>query len=744
MFRNLRINWLPNLRGDLSGALAAAIITLPMSIGYGIIAFAPLGVEFAPKAALLGVYSAVFCGILAGAFGGTPIQISGPKAPLTLVLATFVAGMSAKLSVSPQAALQPEILIGLAAVCVMIAGLCQVVFGSLGVGNLVKYVPQPVVAGFMNGIAFLLIVKQIRPILGVKGSMPFSDILQHPDLINPLTTVVGLVTIAAIFIARRCTKRVPASLTALGVGSALYYGLAYFWGAEVTGNVIGHLDVDLPKADAILQWVPALEQLPYSVLLPELLASGFVIGLLASMESLLASVVSDNLTGSRHNSKKELIGQGLGNMACGLFGALPAAGSIPRSMANYKAGGRTSVSGMLCAVIIFLMIVFLAPVVGKIPLPVIAGIIFVVGVTLFDRWSLNLLKRLLTSFKFHKEVILDLSITLIVAIVTVSINLIAAVVVGILIASAMFIARMSRSIIKRKFFGNQFHSRKMRSLEHSETLEATGDRIVIIELQGPLFFGSAENLATEIEKLVSTTEFFILNFKRVNDIDSTGANIISQIKNRFEKGNKFLLLSHMRENKTLWNFLEVMHAHELFDSRYIFPDTDTALEWAEDHLLGQVRGDRESYPKFHLSEFEFFKDFSAEELNMIQERLTLQTYNKGQLVFNEGDHGRDLYLLTKGSMSVKIHLPQRNHQKRIYTYTSGVVFGEIAFLDGSSRSAGVWAHEDSEVLCLPFSQFETLRAEHPQIATKLITNLSLELSRRLRRTSNQVRLLEES
>ena len=119
-------------------------------------------------------------------------------------------------------------------------------------------------------------------------------------------------------------------------------------------------------------------------------------------------------------------------------------------------------------------------------------------------------------------------------------------------------------------------------------------------------------------------------------------------------------------------------------------------------------------------------------------------YNKGQLVFNEGDHGRDLYLLTKGSMNVKIHLPQRNHQKRIYTYTSGVVFGEIAFLDGRSRSAGVWAHEHSEVLCLRFSQFETLRAEHPQIATKLIINLSLELSRRLRRTSNQVRLLEES
>ena len=744
MHRKLRDKLLPNLRGDLSGALAAAIITLPMSIGYGIIAFAPLGVEFAPRAALLGVYSAVFCGLLAGIFGGTPIQISGPKAPLTLVLGTFVAGMAAKLSVSSQAPLQPEILIGLAAVCVMIAGLCQVIFGSLGVGNLVKYVPQPVVAGFMNGIAFLLIVKQIRPILGVKGNMPFIDILRHPVLINPLTAVVGLVTIATIFIVGRYVKRVPASLTALGVGSALYYGLAYFWGAKVTGNVIGRLDVGLPAPDAIFQGFPALEQLPYNVLLPDLLATGLIIGLLASMESLLASVVSDNMTGLRHNSKKELIGQGLGNMACGLFGALPAAGSIPRSMANYRAGGRTWVSGMLCAVIIFLMIVFLAPVVGKIPVAVIAGIIFVVGVTLFDSWSLTLLKKMLTSFKFRKEIIFDLMITLIVAIVTVSINLIAAVVVGILIASAMFIARVSRSIIKRKLFGNQFHSRKMHSREHTETLETKGDRIVMIDLQGPLFFGSAENLAVEIENMMSTIQYCILNFKRVNDIDSTGANIISQIKRKLENGDKYLLLSHLRENPTLWHYFEVMNVDQLLEESAIFPDTDAALEWAEDHLLRQIQEVQESDQKVPLFRFELFRDFSAEELNMIQKKLIRQTYSKGQLVFNEGDNGRDLYLLTKGSMSVTIHLPERNYQKRIYTFTSGVVLGEIAFLDGSSRSAGVWAHEDSEVLYLPFSQFKTLRTEYPEIATKLITNLSLELSRRLRRISNQVRILEEN
>jgi SulP family sulfate permease len=308
----------------------------------------------------------------------------------------------------------------------------------------------------------------------------------------------------------------------------------------------------------------------------------------------------------------------------------------------------------------------------------------------------------------------------------------------------MFIARMGRSIIKRTYFGSHFHSRKMRNRAHAEVLEKSGDQILIIELEGPLFFGSAENLASKIEAMVAKTQYCILNFKRINDIDSTGANIIAQIKRRLEAANKYLLLCHLRENKPLWNFLEIMYAGEILNSPRIFADTDTALEWAEDHLLSNADLDDRSDLKTDLAQIELFNDFSPEELKIIKSRLAPQTYGQGQLVFNEGDETRDLYLLTKGSMSVKIHLPESNRHKRIYTYTSGVVFGELSFLDGSSRSASVWSHEDSELLCLTFRQFETLRSEHPKIATKLITNLSLEISRRLRRTSNQLRLLEES
>jgi len=728
----------------LFGALSAAIITLPMSIGYGIIAYAPLGHAFSPQAAILGVYSAVLSGLMAGIFGGTPIQISGPKAPLTLVLAAFVAGMTAKLSLPLQAPPKPEMVLALAGACVMIAGFCQVIMGALGFGNLVKYAPQPVVAGFMNGIAFLLIVKQIKPILGIETKTPLVALIQDMRLVCPQEAVVGLATIAIIFLARHCAKQIPASLIGLVLGSLLYFGLFRFAENATEGHVLGQLETTIPSPEVVLLWFTASFGIPYRPLLAELLATGLILGLLASMESLLASVASDNMTGSRHDSKKELIGQGLGNMVCGLFGALPAAGSIPRSVANYRGGGRTPLSGLMCSLIIFLLIFLLAPLVSKIPLTVMAGIIVVVGILLFDQWSLNLLTRLIADFKSSKAVLDDVIITLVVAIVTVSINLIVAVAVGVLIASAMFIARMGRSIIKRKFLGSHFHSRKMRSLEDTETLEKTGEKIQIIELQGPLFFGSSEKLALEIEKDMYKAVYFILNFKRISDIDSTGGNILSQIKKRLEERKKYLLLCNLKGNPQLWSFLQTVFEHKLLDGRYIFNDTDSALEWAEDHLLGRTARDCISDHVLDLSKIELFKDFSAQEFKTLKANLVPMKFSENQKVFDEGDSSRDLFIITRGSMSVKIHLPERNRQRRIITYAPGTVFGEMAFLDGSLRSAGVWAHENSEVLCLRFDQFENLKESHSGIATKLMINLSIELSRRLRMSSNQIRILEDS
>jgi SulP family sulfate permease len=734
-----------NIKGDFSGALSAAIIMLPMSIGYGIIAYSALGVEFAPTAALFGIYSAVLCCFVAALLGGTPIQISGPKAPLTLALGAVVGKLTFDAAAAGSIPPDPATIIWLASLTVLIAGMGQVAFGVFGLGNIVKFVPQPVVAGFMNAIAFLLIAKQLKPLMGVDGKISFFEILQYPDTIQGFTLIAGVVTITAILFAKRYAKSIPASVVGLGVGTAAYYLLQSVGQAASPARVIGHIQTGWPQPYLFTQFGAQLGNLDFRALLPPLIVSGLIIGLIGSMESLLSSVVSDNLTGMRHNNSKELIGQGAGNIACSIFGALPGAGSIPRSSANYKAGGRTRLSGMLCGILILLAVNLLGQFIGKIPLTVIAGIIIVVGYTLFDRWSFNLIRKVFSTRKHRKAALVNLFLTAIVMVITITINLIAAVVIGIVIASALFISKVGKFIVRRQYSGDRVHSRKMRNSTHTKALEKMGGQISVVELQGPLFFGSAEHLAEKIDNLLTNSPtYFILDMKRVNEIDSTGANIILRIKKRVESANKHFLLSNMHENPVLWDFLEAMNVTPRLNGHHIFPDTDAALEWAEDHLLQCQAAYRNMSKAVPLSRMDLLRHLSKQELDLFHENLVPERYAKGEMIIQENDTKRDLYLLVEGSVTVKIHLPGKNYDKRLYTYASGIVFGEIAFLDGGSRSAGVWAHEDCAVLRLPFDNFERLRSQHPELTTNLIKNIALELGQRLRRISDQMRLLEDA
>ncbi len=763
-----------------------------MCVGYGIIVFAPLGNEYAPQAAMTGVYSAVFAGFLAAFFGGNPIQITGPKALLMFVQASLVSGMAAgyELSLSPYD--RYLVIVGLASVSVFIAGVFQILFAVLRFGDITKYVPHPVVAGFTNGIGILLIVSQFKPLFGTDAS--FIGILKQTETVRPLTAGVGLFTLAAILVSERFVRYVPASLVGLAAGTALYYGLAFFMPQTPLGPLIGIIRFEWPRPDIFVQMFYLESVQRIWTFVPNLVLTGLVIGLLSAMETLLSSVTSDNLTGNRHNSKRELIGQGIGNIVTSCFGSLAAAGSVPRTMANFKAGGRTPLSGMMCSISIFLIMMLLGPLVGKIPLTVIAGILITVGFSLFDRWTVNFIRKLMKNpLNQPKEILVNLLVTLTVTAVTVSANMLVAVGTGMAIASALFVSKMGKSVVKRRYFGNQFHSKKMRGPEHTELLENEGHQIVVFELQGPIFFGSAENLAKEVEQAMETAVYCILDMKRVNEIDSTGANILLQISRGIEKKGKYLLISHLRENRSLWEFLKVMDVIGMLGKDMFFSDTDRSLECAEELMLVQVsRSD--AYLRYFLSkiplrrlpkpfensvfgksdtdalfqtpaftgpagtdlisesdgaamnpeQMNIVRGFTPEESAHFLKALIRQTYRKGEAVFREGDTGKDLYLLTRGSVTVKIRLKESNRLKRLFTFTPGVTFGEVALLDGKPRSADVWAEEDSEVYRLSFDDFKALRREKPEIVIKLLLNIAKEFSRNLRRISNEVRALEDN
>ncbi len=744
------MNIFSNIKGDLKGGLAAAAIAMPHYLGLGLIVFAPLGVEFASRSATIGMFSAVFAGAVAAILGGNPIQITGPRATVTMILAAAVATFAANPAISTQAPeVRQVIVVGLASAAVFLGGGFQVLFGLFDIGKVIKYIPYPVISGFMNGIGFIIIQSQIRDILGVNGDISYAELIAHPGQIEPLTLVIGLATLLLIPISKKHFKFIPAPLTAMIAGAALYHVTAHFATGRL-GPVIGSIKGVLPRPDAFIGLAAEGGFKIALKLIPDLLVTALVLALIGSMETLLDSVVSDNLTGIRHNSGKELIGQGAGNIASSLFGAISSCGAAYRAVANFASGGRTRLSGVMCSLALLVVITALGPLVGKIPLTVVGAVIVYSGVLMFDIWTFEIMRKLSASLRENglgvitkkRAILVDFLVVLLVAVITVCISPLVAVGVGVVIATILFLSKMSRSIIRRTYLGSQVHSKKMRTACDSDILELEGKRIAIIELQGPLFFGSAESLAKRIEDAAEEFTYYILDMKRVNEMDSTGANIILQIYKRLEKEGRFLLVTYFSDS--LRDYLDMMNVLKSMGENRFMPDTDTALEWAEDHLLLNRCDPMKKGMPVPLEQMEITNGMTPEEIEALRSRLIPESYSKGAAIFPEGDTARDLFMLSDGLVSIKLKLPHSTRFKRVATYTPGGIFGEVALLDGRPRSASVWAEEDCQIYRLPLDAFESLNRDMPGVAVKLMTNIAKVLSRRLRTTSNEVKVLEES
>ena len=729
-----------HLKGDLSGGLTAAIITLPMSIGYGLLAFAPLGLAFAPQAAMLGVTTAVIAGFLAALCGGTTIQVTGAQAALTLVVGTLVGSLASHSAIFSR----PELMIGLVSICVFLAGLFQMVFSALGLSSLVKYIPQPVISGFMNGISILVIIKQVGPLLGAGQHITLLDVLKDPGRIHVSAFAAGLVTMAAVFISKRCLKGIPSFCTGLIAGTVCFYLFSTAFDLPVSEQTLGHLQITLRPT---LFWPQVIEHsslLPWNSIIPEIVLTSLVVCLLASMESMMSAVVCDQLTGLKHDSKRELMGQGIGNVGCAMFGALPAAGSVTRSAANFTAGGRTRLSGILSAAFVLLGVAVAGPWLGKIPVSVVAGIIAVVGLSLFDRWTLKVMKKLIGRASSTKELGFELFICLLVTVLTLAVNLIIAVVFGVFVACLVFISRTGSTAIKRIARGSQVHSGRVRSPEEMTILTGKGDTIVIVLFQGPLFFGSAEHISERIKCCMEGADQIILDFKQVTDVDITGARIIVEMRNWIAESGRKLMLSSSTSNARLWNLFEIMDVSCAFKPEELFADLDAALESAEDCLLAHEKGPDDDQEPVHLNDLALFEGFSPPDLECIEQKLKLRRYSQGEVVFRENGCDRDLFILMRGLMTIQIELLESGRSKRLVTYGPGTVVGEMSFLDGSPRSATVVASEDTEAFCLTYEHFQALRQDNPELATTLSLNIAKEISQRLRRTTDQLGQLDDS
>lgn len=403
-----------NIRGDIYGGLTAAVVALPLAMAMGVAS----GVG-----PIAGMYGAIFVGLFAALFGGTPAQVSGPTGPMTVVMAAIFIQYT---SMFPD---DPAHGIALAFTVVMLGGIFQIGFGILKLGKFIELVPHPVVSGFMSGIGVILILLQFGPLLGQAAiSKPLSAAQAIPDNIYNFDTtslILGIVTLVIVYGVPKFLPKVnslaPSPLLGLFAGTLVYL---IFMPAGST-PIIGDIPTGFPEFR-----FPTIEL----DLLLQMIASGLALAGLGAIDSLLTSLVADNVTRTQHKSNRELIGQGIGNTIAGMFGGLPGAGATMRTVVNVKAGGRTPISGALHAIILLAIVLGAGSLASDIPKAVLAGILIKVGTDIID-W--DYLKRLKTAPKA------GIVIMFTVLIVTVTIDLLLAVGIGMVMASFLFMQRMT-------------------------------------------------------------------------------------------------------------------------------------------------------------------------------------------------------------------------------------------------------------------------------------------------------------
>jgi len=532
-----------HLRGDFFGGLTAAVVALPLALAFGVSS----GLE---DGAIAGLYGAIFVGFFAALFGGTPSQVSGPTGPMTAFLAnTVLAGLVA---LHPE---DPSKAIVLTFEVVIVAGLFQVLCGVLKLGKYITLIPYTVISGFMSGIGVLIIVPQLVPFLGVEFKGDVWQTLQAlPGLLTQtnLTALgLGLLTLVIVFASpARLNRLVPAPLIALVVCTLVSL---YLPGSDSLAR-IGQIPFGLPK--------PVLPTLAAEDVRP-LLSYGVMLGTLGAIDSLLTSLVADNLTRTQHDSDRELVGQGIGNCISGAMGGLPGAGATMRTVINAQAGGKTPLSGMIHALVLLIITLGAGPLTASIPITVLAGILIKVGIDIID-WGFLL--------RAHRISWKATGIMYGVLLLTAFVNLVLAVGVGMFIANILTLQSLTELQMDQVRAVTDPADDERLSDRERELLGAARGRIMLFRLGGPMSFGAAKAISRRMA-IVKTYDVLILDVSDVPLLGVTASLAIETMvkEARDKKRDVFLVGATGRIRRRLQRLrvMELLPNSHQMDSRLV-------------------------------------------------------------------------------------------------------------------------------------------------------------------------------
>ena len=494
-------------RGDLTGGVTAAVVALPLALAFGNAALGPGG-------AIYGLYGAIITGFLAALFGGTPAQVTGPTGPMSVTVAGVVSSLAAA-GISRE--LSQQDMLSLVMAAVVLGGLLQILMGVLRLGRYITLVPYSVISGFMSGIGVIIIGLQIGPLLGINSQ---GGVLQSLQMVstnftpNPGALIVGIATLVVVFTTpKRVTKVIPSPL----LGLLLITPLALWIFPE-----------NLPRIGSIPAGGLSFNSPNWRTDLPLLLRAGMVLAVLGSIDSLLTSLVADNISQSRHQSNRELVGQGIANSVSGLFSGLPGAGATMRTVINIRSGGKTPLSGMTHSVVLLILLLGAGPLAEGIPTALLAGILIKVGLDIID-WGF-LLRAHRLSFK-------TALVMWGVLLMTVFWDLIGAVLVGMFVANLLTIESLTNHQL-----GNMNTATGHLTEKEQNLLKCCGDDLLLFRMKGPLSFGAAKGISERM-MLIKQYRILLLDITEVPHLGITASLAIERMSNEAKRHRRTVIVT---------------------------------------------------------------------------------------------------------------------------------------------------------------------------------------------------------
>jgi sulfate permease, SulP family len=720
---------------DLWGGLAAALVALPSSIAFGVVAYSAIGPAHAGAGALAGIVGAAVVGIVAPLVSRNGGFISAPCAPAAAVLSAVAIDLA-----HTRALTAPRVL-ALLTVMAALSALLQTLYGALRAGRLIKFIPYQVVSGYLSGVALIIAAAQIPKLLGAPPGTRLLAALSDPSAWRWPSVLAGVVTIAAMMLTPKVTKRVPGAIVGLaaGVGAYLLAGFldATLW--SVTGNplVIGPVQSAralFSEGAARLEGLRAFEWKDLALVI----GPSLTLSVLLSIDTLKTGIVLDAITQTRSNSNRELIGQGVANAASCVLGGMPGAGTAGPTLVNLSSGGRTALSGVLEGSFVLLAFVALGPLVAWVPIGALAGILLVIAFRMFDTKMFVLLASRATR--------LDFFVIAAVVLVAETVGLIEASAVGVFLAILLFIRDQIRStVVWRKADLRTTRSKRRRTAEEAEILQLHGAGAVIASLRGNLFFGTTDQLFTELEDELKHARFLLLDLRRVGSIDFSAANLLKQMRARLAERGGDLLLAGMPSaalaGRHIGRYLASLGLTG-DDGVRVFDTRDSALEWMEQELLATWGYSPPEQRALALEEMPLFRALDGEALMQLRGSVRELSCAKGAPVFRAGDEGHEVFFVRRGRVHALLPLPGevRHH---LATFGQGELFGELGFLDRVARTADAEAAVDTELFALSRTDFDALAAAHPAVGRRVFEQLALALAQRLRQADTELRALEE-